>query len=174
MSEKSDIFKQVVKHKGFYNYAELYNFCYDWLKSEDYLVEERQYLEKMTSYGKEVKIEWKAWKKISDYYKNVIEVTWHILGMNDAEVEENGKKIKTNKGEVKITFVGVLERDYEDTWEKEPFWKFMRSIYDKYIMRTTQDEYEVRLINKAQAYVEDVKSFLNLEGRREQREIDVK
>jgi hypothetical protein len=86
--------------------------------------------------------------------------------MTDVEVEENGKKVKTNKGDLKITFDADLERDYEETWEKQPFWKFMRAVYDKYIMRTTADEYEDKLFAKTQSLVEQVKAFLNLEGRR--------
>ena len=58
---------------------------------------------------------------LSDYYKNTIVVKWHILQMSDVEVEENGKKIKTNKGDLKMTFEGVLEKDYEENWEKTPF-----------------------------------------------------
>lgn len=166
MAEKSPTFEEVIKHKGFFNYADLYNFCYNWFKDQGYRVEESNYVEKLSGFGKEIQIEWKAKKKISDYYRNIIEVKWHILGLNDAEVEVEGKKTKTNKGDLKIKIGADLERDYEDNWDKKPMWKFLRGIYDKYIMRTTQDEYEGRLASKATAFAEDLKAFLNLEGRR--------
>jgi hypothetical protein len=166
MAEKSNVYEQAVKHKGFFNYSDLYNFCYNWFKEEGYKLSEDTYTEKLSGFGKEIQIEWKASKKISDYYKNVIEAKWHILGMNDAEVEIDGKKVKTNKGEVKIKISADLVRDYEENWDKKPMWKFLRGIYDKYIMRTTQDEYEDRLAKKTISFVEDLKSFLNLEGRR--------
>ena len=162
MAEKSSAYKEAVKYKGFFSYTDLYNFCYNWFKEEGYNLKEEVYTEKLSGFGKEVLIEWKATKKISDYYKNIIEVKWHILGMNDAEVEVEGKKQKTNKGEVKISVSADLERDYEENWDKTPMWKFLRGIYDKYIMRTTQDEYEDRLTKKAVSFVEDLKAFLNL------------
>ena len=115
---------------------------------------------------KPIEIEWDARKKISDYFKQKIKVKWHILGLNDAEVEVDGKKVKTNKGELKLTVDGILERDYEETWEKSPTNKFLRGIYDKYIIKTTIDEYEDRLFLKANSFFEDTKAFLALEGKK--------
>src|SRR3989338_5678222 len=161
MVQKDTVYKQVAKYKGNFNYSDLYTFCYNWLKDEGYLIKEKEYVEKISG-AKEIKIEWEAFKKISDYYKNTIVVKWHILQLTDVEVEENGKKIKTNKGDLKMTFEGVLEKDYEENWEKTAFWKMMRGIYDKYIIRTTTDEYEVRLIQKTESYIEEVKAFLDL------------
>jgi hypothetical protein len=166
MGEEKGVLKQVVKHKGFFNYSELYNFCYNWFKNEGFLLVEKEYVEKLGSGGKEVTIKWSAFRKVTDYYQNFIDVNWHILGMSDAEVEENGKKVKTNKGEVKLTIDAKLKKDWEETWDKQPFYKFLRGIYDRYIMRTTEDEYEVRLIEKTEEFVEDTKAFLNLEGKR--------
>jgi len=166
MPEKSNVVKEAMKHKGFFDYSEVYNFCFNWLKDEGYNVSEDVYTEKLSSFGKEVIIEWTAKKKISDYFMNQIQVKWHILGMNDAEVEVEGKKQKTNKGEVKLTFVADLVSDYEEKWEDNPSWKFMRGIYDKYIIRTTREQYEARLQDKAEEYIEQTKSFLRLEGKK--------
>jgi len=166
MAELNSVLDEVVKHKSFFNYSDLYTFCYNWFKNEDYLLSEDEYIEKMSSAGKEVQIRWVAKKKVSDYYRNVITLKWHILTMTDVEVEENGKKIKTNKGDLKLTFKAELEKDWENSWDKHPFWKFMRGVYDRYVIRTTTDEYEVRLIEKAQTLIEDVKAFLNQEGKR--------
>jgi len=166
MGEKSEVLKEAIKHKGFFTYSEVYNFCYNWIKDEGYNVSEKKYEEKISSFGKEILIEWEAKKKISDYFRNIISMKWHILGMNDAEVEINGKKEKTNKGEVKITIAAELESDYEKSWEKNPWWKFLRGTYDKYIIRTTKEAYEDRLQSKAESYVENVKSFLRLEGKK--------
>lgn len=166
MAEKNEVFKQEVKHKGFFHYSDFYSFCYNWLKDEGYSVAEKKYEEKVSGFGKEITIEWEAKKKVSDYYRNIIGIKWHILGMNDAEVEVDGKKQKTNKGEVKLKVAADLERDYEQNWDKNPLWKFMRGVYDKYVIRTTTEEYESRLKSKGESFVENAKSFLRLEGKR--------
>lgn len=165
MVEKSQLFSQVVKHVGYWNFKDLYNFCFEWFKDENYIVSESDYQEKIGERGKEIIIKWVAWRKVSDYFKFEIAVEWHILGMQDAEVERGGKKEKTNKGEVKMTFKPYLVKDYESRWEVSPLYKFFRGIYDRYIVRTTIDDYEDRLIDKANSFIEQVKAFLVLEGR---------
>jgi hypothetical protein len=165
MVQKSNVFKNKVKQKGYWNFTELYNFCYDWLKDNGYKVKEKGYTEKLTSFGKELIIEWEIGKKVTDYYKNTMKMKWHILGMKDAEIEREGKKESTNKGEVGIELTADLETDYEHKWEQKPIWKFLRGIYDKYIVRTTTEEYEDRLEDDAKEFVEQIKSFLQIEGR---------
>ena len=165
MAEKNTVFKEVLKHKGTWNFTDLYNLSFSFLKDEGYTVKENNYTEKISGFGKEIVIEWDAGKKVTDYFKNHIKVKWHVLGLKDTEAEQDGKKISTNKGEVKITIEGMLERDYEDRWENKMFYKFMRSVYDKYIIRTTTDEYEDRLTGVAVKFVAELKAFLQLAGR---------
>jgi hypothetical protein len=165
MAEKKEVYNQSIKQKGYWNYTDLYNFCFNWLKDEGYKLKEKEYIEKISSFGKEIILKWEASKKITDYFQHVIKVEWHILGMKDAEVEQDGKKVDTNKGEVKITIKADLVRDYEERWEDRPFYKFLRGIYEKYIIRSTREEYEDDLEDKAKEYIKEIKAFLNLSGR---------
>lgn len=163
---KSLVYEEKVKHKGYFNYPELYNFCYQWLKDEQYKIKEEDYSEKITSAGKEIKIKWVATKKITDYFRNSITLKWQIIALTDAEVEIGGKKEKTNKGDLTIAFTGELERDYEQKWEENPTYKFLRGIYDRYIIKTMIDQYEDVLWGKTESLVENIKAFLLLEGKR--------
>jgi hypothetical protein len=162
MAEKNTVFKQVIKHKGYWNFKDLYGFCFDFLKDNGFTIKENSYSEKISGVGKEILIEWDSGKKVTDYFKNHIKVKWHILGMKDAEVERDGKKETTNKGEIKITVEAMLENDYEDRWETKPLWKILRAIYEKYIIKTTVEEYEDRLTDVGVEMVSEVKSFLQL------------
>lgn len=162
MSVSSNIAKQTIKKKGYWNYTDLYNFCFSWLKDNGYGVKENEYVEKLSDFGKEIQLKWEAGRKVTDYFKFVIKVEWHILGMNDAVIERDGKQEKTNKGEVKISISADLVKDYEDNWDKKPLAKFLRGIYDKYIIRTTIDNYEDTLKDDFKEYVSQVKSFLEL------------
>jgi len=162
MGQQNTVLKQSIKHVGYWKYSELYAFCFDWLKDNGYKIKENEYTEKITGFGKELIIDWEASQKVTDYFRYLIKVRWHILGMIDAEIEKEGKKVSTNKGEVKITIEGILEKDYEKKWEDKPIWKFLRGIYEKYIIRTTIDEYEDRIRDDAKQYVSEIKSFLQL------------
>ncbi|MEM4330821.1 MAG: hypothetical protein QW273_02325 [Candidatus Pacearchaeota archaeon] len=164
MGEKNNVFDRTIKYKGFFNFRDLYNFCFNWLKNEKYNLSEDEYTEKIQPEGKEVVIKWTAKKKVSDYFREIIEIKWHILQLTDAEVIIEGKKVKTNKGDLKIKISADLEKDYEDAWSKTPFYKFLRATYEKYVIKNTTDLYEDRLKDNAVDFFEDVKAFLNLEA----------
>ncbi|MEM4605655.1 MAG: hypothetical protein QW103_01290 [Candidatus Pacearchaeota archaeon] len=166
MVEKNNVLDTSIKHKGFFNFTELYNFCYNWFKDNKYNLFEEEYTEKLQANGKEIVIRWSAKKKVSDYFKEVISLRWHILGLIETEVQVGDKKEKTNKGEVKLSIKADLEKDYEENWSKTPFYKFLRGTYEKYIIRNTIDLYEDRLQDKATEFCEDVKTFLNLSGKK--------
>lgn len=165
MAEKSTVSKEVIKHKGFWNFSDFYSFCFDFLKDKEYTVKEKSYTEKLSGAGKEILIEWDAEKKVTDYFKNHVSVKWHVTQLKDAEIERDGKKESTNKGDLKITIEAALEKDYEDRWENKPIWKILRGIYEKYIIRTTIDEYEDHARGPALEMVSEIKSFLQLSGR---------
>ena len=107
-------------------------------------------------------IGWEAKKPITDYFLYKIELDWHILGMKDAEVEIDGKKTKTNKGELEIVFKGTIVKDYEKRWEDRPVYKFLRGVYEQYVIRTTIDEYEDDLEDQTKELITDIKAFLRI------------
>ena len=82
--------------------------------------------------------------------------------MKDAEVEVDGKKVSTNKGEIGITFKGIIIKDYEKRWEDKPLWKFLRSVYEKHVIRKTVDEYEDDLEDEVKELISDTKAFLRI------------
>jgi len=164
MVEKDKIFTGKVKHKGIFDYPELYRFCYKWLTEKDYWVVEKKYSEKVTPGGKEVEIEWDSSKKVSDYFRFKLKVDWRIIGMKDIEVQKDGEKLPMNKGSFEIKLGATLEKDYESRWEKNPFLKFLRGIYDKYIIRGRIEQYEAKLYGEGDEFLAQVKAFLALVG----------
>lgn len=165
MVEKDVVYKGKVKHRGLFDFAELYRFCYDWLIDKDYLVTEKSYSEKVTAGGKEVEIEWDARKKISDYFRFVLKINWRIIGMTETEAQRNGVKMKINKGQLEIAFSATIEKDYEHRWENSAFLKFLRGVYDRYIIRGRIESYEEKIFEEVDEYIAQVKSFLALEGK---------
>ncbi len=165
MSEKDKVFEGKIKHTGIFDFKELYKFTYSWLVDENYFVMEKSYNEKITPTGKEIEIEWNATKKISDYFKFVLKVTWRVIGMVSVEVEENGKKLKMDKAMLEIKVSAVLEKDYEHRWENNAFTKFLRGLYDRYIIRSRIEQYETKIFSEADEFIAQVKSFLAILGK---------
>jgi hypothetical protein len=166
MSEKDKITEEKIKHAGIFDFKETYNFVYNWLIHNEYFVEEKAYVEKIKPDGKEIEIEWQAFRKISDYFRFILKFRWFIVGLNDAEIVRDGVKIKSNKGVFEVKIDAILEKDYESNWDATAFSKFMRGLYDKYIIRSRTEQYEDKIAGEMAELVAQIKAFLALESRK--------
>ena len=165
MVEKDTVFEGKVEQVDIFNFKELYNFLYKWLVDESYKVDEKKYSEKVIATGKDIEIQWEAKKKISDYFRFVLKPKWKIFSMTSVDVDQGGKKVSMNKGRVEIKVTAVLEKDYEARWETSGFLKFLRGVYDKYIIRARIEGYEKKLFGEADEFLAQMKAFLALEGK---------
>lgn len=167
MAEKDKIFSSKVKYEGLMDFKEFYKFCYQWLSEEFALdVIENKYAEKISGDSKNIKVEWMGTRKVTDYFKFQIEVKFEVLNLTNVEITQDGKKIKMNKGSVEIKIAGTLVRDYEGKFEKTPTQKFMRAIYEKWVIYSRIKEYEGKLIEDCNEFLSQAKAFLDLEGKR--------
>ena len=165
MVEKDVVTKEKMKYVGLGEFKAIYKFARNWFWKEDFNLVEDTYDEKIVSDGKELKIEWTAWKKITDYFRISLKLKWTILAMSEVEVEVDGKRKKMNKfGELKIEIRGVLEKDYSSRWGGSAFEKFFKEIYQKYVIpqRTEEKEFQVR--DYVQEFRDEMKAFLELTG----------
>lgn len=161
MVERDQITSTKIKHVGVFNLKEVYNFFYTWLSDYEYYIEEKKYAEKIKGEeGKDIEIEWTAMRKVTDYFKFILKIRWAIRGVIPV-----GKGL--SKGDLEITTTGFLERDYDNKWESSSFSKFLRSMYDRYIIRQRIHDYEDRVFIEVDESVAQLKSFLALEGKRE-------
>jgi hypothetical protein len=167
MPEKDELFTTKVKHTGIFNFKELYRILFEWLIDKGYDVNEKTYKEVVGGSGaKEIEIEWDAERKVTDYFKFNLKVEWHIIGMTSVEVEIDGSKEKMNKGQLEIKFKSVLLKDYRESWTSNPFIKFLRTFYDKYLIKERLEQYEGKLIGDMEEMIAECKSFLALTGKR--------
>ncbi|MCX6747981.1 MAG: hypothetical protein NT076_00080 [Candidatus Pacearchaeota archaeon] len=165
MVEKDVVFSGKVRHLGIFDFKEFYRFCYMWFVDKEYWITEKNYTEKITPRGKEIEIEWVAMRKISDYFRFYIKSNWRIIGMKEVEVEKDGKKETLDKGDVEIRVQTILEKDYEHRWEGNAFYKFLRTMYDRYLIRGRIDDYESRIFGEVEEFLAQAKAFLALEGK---------
>ncbi|GAI90936.1 unnamed protein product, partial [marine sediment metagenome] len=139
----------------------------DWLKEEtDLDVAETKYSEKLVGDLKEMDIKWTGTRKVTDYFKFEVKVEFEIRKLKQVEITQNGKKIKTNEGSVKVTTKGTLIRDYQGKFEKDALRKFTRSIYDKWVIPSRIEQFEGKLIIKCDEFLNQAKAYLDIEGKK--------
>jgi len=167
MVEKDTIFSSKIKSKGIFSFKDFYQFMYDWQTSELELeLAEEKYVEKLSGDTKEIVIEWKGKRKVTDYFQFEIKTKYRITQLKNIEITQNGKKIKTNEGDAEIAVKGTLIRDYKGKFETNALNKFLRSIYEKWVISSRIDQFEEKLIGNCDEILSQAKAYLDLEGKR--------
>jgi hypothetical protein len=166
MVERDVLVKSKVKHVGIFDFKETYRILYEWLIDQGYDMNEKSYKEVVQpGNAKEIEIEWEALRKVSDYFRFFLEIRFHTLGMTSIEVEIDGVKQKMNKGQFELEAKCTLLKDYEDRWANRPIWKFLRTLYDKYLIKERTEQFEGKLISEMDEFLGQCKSFLALTGK---------
>jgi len=162
--EKDFVFKGKVKNTGPFDFKEFYKFLYEWLLHKEYWVVEREYTEKQAQNGKEIVVKWDASRRISDYFRFMFKIEFRLFGIKKVEVEYEGKKMELDKGLMELHFQCILEKDYEQRWETSPFMKWLRTTYDRYVIRARIEDYEDRIFEEADEFLGQAKAFLAHSG----------
>ena len=167
MVEKDTIFTNTIKYKGIFSFSDFYNFCYKWLTEEtDLDISEDKYEEKLEGDSKNIIIEWVGTKELTDYFKFEMKVKFRILGLTKVEISQNGGKIQTNKGGVEVNVNGIIIKDYKGKFETTASLKFLRSIYEKWVIPSRIEEFEGKIIGDVDEFLSQAKAYLDLEGKR--------
>ena len=167
MSEKENIYSSKIKHSGIFDFSEFYNFCYDWMRDEGQMfIVEELYSEKLSGEAKNIDVEWDCTRKVTDYFKFQIKVKFKVLGLQKVEITKGNAKIKTNKGQVEVKANAILVMDYQGKFEKNAFQKFLRAIYEKWIIASRIEQFEDKLTGDADEFLNQAKAYLDLEGKK--------
>jgi len=167
MVEKDKIFSSKIKYNGIFSFTDFYKFCYDWLTEETGLnVAEKKYAEKLSGNSKNIDVEWEGTKKVTDYFKVEVKVEFKIIGLTNVEINQEGIKVQMNKGSVEVKISGTLVRDYEGKFEIDAFRKFLRGIYEKWVITSRINQMEDKLVSNCDEFLTQAKAYLDLEGKR--------
>jgi len=163
MPEEITLVSTKIKDKGIFNMEDLYAFIKDWLVlhnmgDEGSMFKEQTYVERVKGDSRQIEIKWKAERFNGDYFSNVIEITFLIVGLKDIEIEVEGRKIPTQKLELELRIVSKLIKNRQDKFKSD----FIRNIYENTIIKDRIDFYAGEFYGESSALVNDVKKFLEL------------
>jgi hypothetical protein len=167
MAEKDKIFSSKIKYGGVFSFGDFYKFCFEWLRDEVGLdLIEEKYAEKLSGDSKNIDVEWSGSRKITDYFKMEVKVSFRIISLTNIEITDGNRKVKTNKGSVEVSIKGTLVKDYEGKFEKSAFQKMLRGIYEKTVIPSRVSEYEGKVMGDCDEFLAQAKAYLDLEGKK--------
>jgi hypothetical protein len=166
MADKELIVREEVEHSGLFDFKSLYSFSHAWFADEKYGVDETRYSEKVSGDSRNLLIQWMASKILSDYFKYEIQIDFEVKNLTEVEVDINGSRKKMNKGSVKISIKGALVKDHESKWETSTTNRFLRDVYNKFIIPSRVNDMRIKVSTDVKAFKDEVKSFLDLIGKR--------
>lgn len=167
MAEREQLLKEKVDHTGIFDFKAFYGYAHSWFAEANYDgVDEEKYSEKVSGNARDIVIEWKSSKRMSDYFKIEHKIKFKFEKLTDVEVEIDGVKKSSNKGKVEMEIRSTLVLDHESKWEVSPMMRFWRDVYNKYIVPTRVDAMRGKCIGDGQKFKDDLKEFLQLSGKR--------
>ena len=167
MPEKETIFSSKIRYTGVFSFKDFYKFCYEWVTEEMGLVlNEDKYSEKIDGSVKQIEVEWSGLKKLTDYFMLESSISMKAESLKEIEINQGGAKVKTNQGAIELKIKGILVRDYEGKFETTAFKKFLRGIYEKWVIPSTVEEYQGKVSSESDSFLTQAKAYLDLEGKK--------
>ena len=162
-----DTFSMV--YNGYFSMSLLYKLVRSWILENGYGPDkwmEELYLQREAPIGTEHWIFWRTSKKINSFITYKINVDFHTLGMNKSEMVNEGKKVKTDKGEVEVFFTPILTVDPDEKWKNAWWFKYpaVQQWWLKRFYRIEIDKHEELVIKDAYRLQGIIKQYLDLKG----------
>ncbi|MBI4738309.1 hypothetical protein HY772_01890 [Candidatus Woesearchaeota archaeon] len=155
----------------------LYKSIRDWLINEGYVTDgggsngdrwmESLMVERTSGSGaKDYWIWWRTGKQVNPYFKWLLNIDYHTLGLLTTEMMHEGTKIKVNKGEVEVFIKATLIVDPDELWDKHFLLKNkqFQKMYKTRFYKREIEEQETLLYKDAYRLQGAIKQFLELKG----------
>lgn len=163
MSEKLTVVDgKGLDYEGLFEAKELYKVIEEYAEENKFDRNEFMNAEHIYEDSKQLDIDVRPYKKISDYVKLEIKIKIKATNLKYKEVEVNGIKRKYYHGHVNVKFFSYLITDYENTWEMRPLYYLLRTLVDKLIYKGYMDSAKKELIMHTNGFYEEIRSYLNM------------
>ena len=152
----SDISWVRLKYSGLYDLDALLGAARGWFNRSKYFVIDAEHSEAVKSSGKEITVVWRPVRSVNDYVQFQFEFEISITKEIDVLVEEHGKKVKKQQGDMEIRFKNAMAKNYRQTF-RGPTKEFLRQTYEKYLIRSELDDYRRKLMVEGEDFWTTIK-----------------
>lgn len=151
-----------LNYQGVLNIVEFMDFVDKWLREKGYYKRINRTDEKVFKENRQVEIEITPWKKIDENAKIVINIMFLFSNVKDVVVKRDGKRKKLQQAKVSVTFMGMLESDWEHKWEQRPIYFLVFSVLDQFVWKMHSDRFFGLVAEDCAELHKQMKAFLNL------------
>lgn len=157
---------QIIKHNGIFDFKGILDAIPGWLSQHGYDYVQKGHSQKAKPSGGYFEGNWVATKEVTEYVRFNISVDIWLRDLKDIAIEKDGKTIKSNKGNIEITFNSSMDKDYKSTftnrkYEETNFLKLIREFYEKYVIKSRLSSYEDKIEAETQDFIEYIKRYLH-------------
>ena len=179
--DRIEVARYIVKYKDVFSLDALYKLMHEWLVEEGWATRKDEdfpevlFLQKESPVsGKEIWFRWRLqkapWPAKYKFWRFVLDVDAHVLGLKPAELIFKGQKFSADKGEIEVTVVASLVVDYEKAWEKTTWLKSIKRLWVNRVVKRTREMLRKSLYEEAYRLREAITSYLKLETYMTERE----
>lgn len=151
-----------IEYSGIFDLGGFIKILDLWFKERGYDKRETKNYEEVYEEFRQVTIEMFPYKKISDNVKFEIRLFMIFSKLKETEIEKDGKKIRLLNGKAMISIDGYMLTDYENKWDRTPFYYFMRVMFDRFIHRDYISQARAQFMEDCGAVEDEIKSYLNM------------
>lgn len=158
-----------IKHKDFYNMKYLYMMCHEWLiehqwgPRSDHKWPERMYTHRwLQDGGQEIWVWWRMRKEFNNFFRYDMDIDWHVVGMEKAELVKDGKKFKVDKGEMEFKIYLKLIFDPKKDFDKSKFLNSLKETFYERIYYKDVLAHRKQLYHMVYEFKQAIKTYFNL------------
>jgi hypothetical protein len=150
----------MIHYSGIVDFEGLYRMLVKWFRDRKYDFYETLYKDKPP----ELEIEWAAWRKLDDFYKHDIRISFHLYDIKDVETIKDGVKKKMIYTRMIMKFDPIIIYDWQNRWSESPLTKVLFKFYmANVVKREFQLKYADALWYLHYQLHAKVKEFLGME-----------
>jgi hypothetical protein len=144
-----------VKFEGKFVLDDVYKTIAKWGKNKQYNICENEYATKKDGKLQTLKIRLDVYKKITDYVKIGLFVI--VKATDISNIKYKNKNMQ--EGSILINLTSYVKKDYEDTWTRKTTSRFLRELYERFIVSNRFDKYEEEIGNDLKSLKLCLKDF---------------
>ncbi|MBI2572783.1 hypothetical protein HYV86_02900 [Candidatus Woesearchaeota archaeon] len=149
-------------YEGLFNAEELYAVISTFFFEKGWDWNEKINQEQVTPNGKQIRLVFTPWKSSTDYYKLKVEIHLQMLDVRDVEIEQNGKNLQVQHGQIRMLIDGFIMSDRAGKWTGSPFYWFVGFMIEKYFFNRHVAKLEAWIKSDIDDLYTKIKNYLNV------------